>query len=79
MFSRQRGDGQKSSHEATMDDTESPPLRPTAEPDRFAVGDRVRIEGEVRQLGEEGHLVRFESGYGVWHHVWVKLARIFRG
>lgn len=61
-----------------MDDTRSPPLQPAAEPGPLAVGDRVWIEGEVRQLGEEGHLVQFESGYGLLQRVWVKIRDIFR-
>jgi hypothetical protein len=61
-----------------MDNTESPRLQPAAEPGRFDVGDRVRLEGEVRWLGEESHLVRIESGRGLLQYVWVRLRDIFK-
>jgi hypothetical protein len=54
-----------------MPDDAPPPV-----PQALAVGDRVIIEGEVRQLGKEGHLVTFESGYGVRQYVWVKFRYI---
>lgn len=60
-----------------MDDAPAPVERDAA-PNGFKVGDRVRIEGEVRKTGEEGHLVRFESGYGLFQYVWVGFKRLFK-
>lgn len=60
-----------------MDDAPAP-VELAAPPDGIQVGDRVSIEGEVRGIGETGHLVKFESGYGLIQYVWVKFKHLFK-
>ncbi len=61
-----------------MDETPTPSTKPAAGAADFQVGDRVHIEGEVRETGETGHLVKFESGHGLFQYVWVKLKHVFK-
>jgi len=47
------------------DDARAPPI-----------GARVMVAAELRQHGKESHLVRIESGHGLWQYVWVNPALI---
>jgi hypothetical protein len=59
-----------------MDDAPAPVGRDAA-PETFKVGDRVRIEGEVRATNGTGHLIKLDWG-GPSQYVWVPFRAIFR-